>query len=99
MGLSDKLKQLGDKAKTSAAEHREQITGAVESAAVIADKRTKGRYTDKIHRATQKTESLVERLGTDDDGEAAAGAAPAGEPAPAGAPPAPAAPEDPPAAA
>jgi hypothetical protein len=63
MGLSDKLKQFGDKAKDAAAEHRDQISNAVETAAGVADKGTKGRYTDKIHRATQKTEGYVDRLG------------------------------------
>jgi ElaB/YqjD/DUF883 family membrane-anchored ribosome-binding protein len=66
MGLSDKLKQFGDKAKDAAAEHRDQISSAVESAAVVADKRTKGRYTDKIHRATEKTESQLDRLGPEE---------------------------------
>ncbi len=62
MGLSDKLKQLSDKAKESATEHHEQITKAVESAGVIADKRTRGRYSDKIAKATAKTEAAVDRL-------------------------------------
>jgi hypothetical protein len=62
MGFSDKLKQLGDKAKDAAAEHKDQISQAVESAAVVADKRTRGKYTDKIHKATQKTEGYVDRL-------------------------------------
>ena len=62
MGLSDKLKQFSDKAKESATEHREQITNAVESAGVIADKRTRGRYSDKIAKATAKTEAAVDRL-------------------------------------
>jgi hypothetical protein len=62
MGLSDKLKTFTDKAKESAAEHREQISSAVETAGVIADKRTRGRYSDKIAKATSKTESAVERF-------------------------------------
>jgi ElaB/YqjD/DUF883 family membrane-anchored ribosome-binding protein len=76
MGLSDKLKQIGDKAKDAAAEHREQISSAVETAAVVADKRTKGRYTDKIQRATQRTESYVDRLGPEEaEAEAQPGSA------------------------
>ncbi len=79
MGLSDKLKQIGDKAKDAAAEHRDQISSAVETAAGVADKRTKGRYTDKIHRATQRTESSLDRLGPLQDG--APGTPPADTPA------------------
>jgi MT0933-like antitoxin protein len=41
MGLSDKLKQLGDKAKETAGEHRDQISQAVETAGAVADRRTK----------------------------------------------------------
>jgi hypothetical protein len=62
MGLSDKLKQFSDKAKVSATEHRDQITDAVETAGVIADKRTRGRYSDKIAKATAKTEAAVDRM-------------------------------------
>jgi hypothetical protein len=62
MGLSDKLKQFSEKAKESAAEHHEQITNAVETAGVIADKRTRGRYSEKIAKATAKTGAAVDRL-------------------------------------
>jgi MT0933-like antitoxin protein len=62
MGLSDKLKQLGDKAKETAGEHRDQISQAVETAGAVADRRTKGKYTDKIVKATTKTEGMVDRL-------------------------------------
>ncbi len=62
MGFGDKLKQMGDKAKEAAAERREQISEAVENAAVLADQKTHGKYTDKIAKATEKTEAYVERL-------------------------------------
>lgn len=81
MGLSDKLKQFTDKAKESAVEHREQISGAVETAGVIADKRTRGRYSDKIAKATSKTEAAVDRLAGQPAGEAPAGTATPGQPA------------------
>ena len=97
MGLSDKLKQIGDKAKDAAAEHRDQIQQAVESAGAIADRRTKGKYTDKIAKATTKTEGYVDRLAPQEAEPAPAGreggrgraegAGPAGnegEPGPAG---------------
>jgi hypothetical protein len=80
MGLSDKLKTFTDKAKESAAEHREQISSAVETAGVIADKRTRGRYSDKIAKAASKTESAVDRFaGQEND---AAEAPPTGEATP-----------------
>jgi ElaB/YqjD/DUF883 family membrane-anchored ribosome-binding protein len=62
MAFSDKLKQFGDKAKDAAAEHKDQISQAVEKAGTIADKRTRGKYRDKIAKATSKTEAYVERL-------------------------------------
>jgi hypothetical protein len=66
MGLSDKLKQLGDKAKETAGEHRDQISQAVETAGAVADRRTKGKYTDKIVKATTKTEGMVDRLANEE---------------------------------
>jgi hypothetical protein len=62
MGLSDKFKQITEKAKESAVEHREQISGAVETAGVVADKRTRGRYSDKIAKAASKAEAAVDRF-------------------------------------
>jgi hypothetical protein len=57
MGVSDRLKELGDKAKNAAADNKDRISGAVESAGAIADQRTHGKYSDKIARATEKTGS------------------------------------------
>lgn len=62
MGLSDKLKQMTEKAKESAVEHREQISSAVETAGTLADQRTRGRYSDKIAKAASKTEAAVDRF-------------------------------------
>ncbi len=62
MGLSDKLKQMTDKAKESAVEHREQISSAGATAGTLADRRTQGRYSDKIAKATSKTEAAVDRF-------------------------------------
>ena len=69
MGLSDKLKQVGDKAKEAASQHRDQISQAVETAGAVADKRTRGKYTDKIAKATSKTEGMVERLAGEPEAE------------------------------
>ncbi len=78
MGLSDKLKQITEKAKESAVEHREQISGAVETAGVVADKRTRGRYSDKIAKAASKAEAAVDRFA----GHPAEGPPATGTPAP-----------------
>lgn len=65
MGFADKLKDLGDKAKLAAAEHKDQISQAVETAGTVADQRTRGKYRDKILKATQKAEGAVERFAGD----------------------------------
>ncbi len=69
MGFADKLKDLGDKAKSAAAEHKDEISQAVETAAVVADRRTRGKYQAKISRAARKADGYVEKL--TDDGSAA----------------------------
>ena len=68
MGFSDRLKELGDKAKDVATERKDQINQAVETAGLVADRRTGGRYRDKIHRATQKTEEYVEKVTGEGEG-------------------------------
>ncbi len=65
MGFADKLKDLGDKAKLAAAEHKDQISQAVETAGNVADQRTGGKYRDKIFKATQKAEGAVEKFAGD----------------------------------
>ncbi len=90
MGFSDKLKQLGDRAKEAAGEHRDQISQAVETAGTMADRRTRGKYTDKIAKATTKTEGIVDRLANDKRAEQQPHPAPdPAAPAPATPPPAP----------
>jgi hypothetical protein len=95
MGLSDKLKQFSDKAKESAAEHREQITNAVETAGVIADKRTRGRYSGKIAKVTAKTGAAVDRLAGEPGAHEGSSATPPGPEQPP-APEQPHSPEQPP---
>lgn len=96
MGLADKLKDLGDKAKLAAAEHKDQISHAVETAGTVADRRTGGKYRDKILKATQKAEGAVEKLAGDAEtgqaGPSSSAPSAPGEPAPhsePGEPPAP----------
>jgi hypothetical protein len=66
MGLGDKFKDLAKQAQGAVAEHKDQITEAVDRASVVADKRTRGKYTDKIAKAGQKAERAVQKLGGSD---------------------------------
>ena len=81
MGFGDKLKDLAKQAQGAVAEHKEQITQAVDRASVAADQRTGGKYSEKIAKVGQKAERVVEKLGGDQD---APGAAPAPGPEAAG---------------
>ncbi len=86
MGLGDKFKNLAKQAQDSVAEHKDQLQGAVEAVSVAADRKTKGRHTDKIARMGQKASDALDRMADDDDestgkapGEAAGEAGPAGQ--------------------
>jgi antitoxin protein of toxin-antitoxin system len=70
MGLGDKFKDLAKQAQGSVVEHKEQLQGAVEAAGVAADRKTKGRHTDKIARMGQKASDALDRLGDHEDGAA-----------------------------
>jgi hypothetical protein len=74
MGFGDKFKDLAKQAQDAVAEHKEQITQAVDRASVAADQRTGGKYSDKIAKVGQKAERAVEKLGGD---QGARGEAPA----------------------
>jgi len=78
MGFSDRLKELGDRAKNAAADNKDRISSAVESAGAIADQRTGGKYSDKIAKATEKTGAIVDRLAPSQDTEAGAPGQPDG---------------------
>jgi ElaB/YqjD/DUF883 family membrane-anchored ribosome-binding protein len=62
MDISDKIKDLGEKAKETAAEHKEQIQTAVEKAEAAADEQTGGRYHEQISKAGEKVQAYVENL-------------------------------------
>ncbi len=62
MGLTDKLKDLKGKAEDAAAEHSDQIRGAIQKAATTADQKTGGRYTEKIEQAGTKADTFVGAL-------------------------------------
>ena len=67
MGLGDKFKNLAKQAQDSVAEHKEQLQGAVDAVSVAADRKTKGRHTDKIAKMGQKASGALDRLGDQDE--------------------------------
>jgi hypothetical protein len=89
MGLGDKFKDLKKQAQEAVVEHRDQIQDAVGVVGAAADRKTKGRYTQKIGKFGEKATEVVDKVAE----EKPAGAQePSGTTAP-GAPAEPAAPE------
>jgi hypothetical protein len=90
MDISDRLKNLTDKAKDTAVEHKDQIRAAVEKAERSADQQTGGQYHDQIARAGETVKGYLDKLDAPSAGEAQpsadaeappeASAAPHGEP-------------------
>jgi translation elongation factor EF-Ts len=72
MGFGDKFKELAKQAQDAVAEHKDQITEAVDRASVMADERTQGKYTDKIAKVGQKTGEAVEKLAAGSERDARA---------------------------
>jgi ElaB/YqjD/DUF883 family membrane-anchored ribosome-binding protein len=66
MGLADRLKEAAKKAEDTAAEHKDQIRDAVHKAHDAADQRTGGKYSEQLQKAAAKADSVVDRLGDDD---------------------------------
>jgi hypothetical protein len=62
-------------------EHKEQLQGAVEAVSVAADRKTKGRHTDKIARMGQKANDALDRLGDEHDDAAGDADSAGGKPA------------------
>jgi ABC-type transporter Mla subunit MlaD len=54
-----------DKAKKAVVDHADQIDGAVDKAADLANKQTKGKHTSKIDKASGKAHDLLRKLNTD----------------------------------
>lgn len=65
MGLRDRLTDLRKQAQETVAEHKDEIQGAMETAGAAVDKKTHGKYTDKIAKYGQKASSAVEKFGDD----------------------------------
>ena len=75
MGLKDKLTGLREQAQEAVAEHKDEIQNAMESAGAAVDRKTHGKYTDKITKYGQKASDAVENM------SGGASAADTGEPA------------------
>jgi hypothetical protein len=81
MGLRDKIAGLRDQAQEAVAEHKEQIQGAMETAGEAVDRKTHGKYTDKIVKYGEKASAAVENFSGQAPDEQTAGEHPA-EPSP-----------------
>jgi hypothetical protein len=77
MGFLDKLKlkatEVKEKAVEAVDEHGPQIKGGIEKAGTFVDKKTKGKYSDKIAKGTQKAEAAIDKIDKDGDAKPAAG--------------------------
>ncbi len=69
MGLRDKITGLREQAQETVAEHKEQIQNAMETAGATVDRKTHGKYTDKIAKYGQKATDAVENFSGQAPGE------------------------------
>lgn len=63
MGLRDKLTGLREQAQDAVVEHKDQIQNAMETAGAAVDRKTHGKYTDKIAKYGQKASDAVANFG------------------------------------
>jgi hypothetical protein len=61
-----KAKEAADKAKDFAGEHTDQMKGAIDKAGGLADKATKGKFSDKIEKVGGKASGAVDKLKKED---------------------------------
>ena len=64
MGFLDKLK---GKATEMVDKHGDQIADGLDKAAGVVDKKTKGKYTDKIKTGNQKAKDALDKLDDKND--------------------------------
>jgi hypothetical protein len=71
MGFLDKLKDTANEVKLKAVEavdgHGHQIKDGIEKAGTFVDQKTKGKYSDKIAKGTQKAGEAVDKIDKDAD--------------------------------
>ena len=66
MSFMDKLR---GKAKTAVDQHGDKIAGGIDKAAAMADRKTKGKYTDQIQQGTGKSKEALDKLDGKNDGD------------------------------
>jgi hypothetical protein len=66
MGFLDKLKRSATKAVD---EHGDKVSKAIDKAAGIVDKKTKGKYTDKVESGRGKAKDALDKLDGKDDND------------------------------
>ena len=69
MGLTDKLKKATGQATKVVAENEEKLDSAIDKAAEFADKKTKGKYADKITKATDSAKKGIDKIAAKGDAE------------------------------
>lgn len=69
MAILDKLKELTKKGQQQAADHKDDLQKAVDKAQEVADKRTGGKYHDKIEKAGAKADRYIDKLQASKEGE------------------------------
>lgn len=66
MSFLDKFKA---KAKDAVDQHGDKISDGIDKAAKMADEKTKGKYSDKIDTAQQKSKEALDKLDGKQDGD------------------------------
>jgi hypothetical protein len=72
---AQKAQDLAAKSREYASEHKEQIATGIDKVEQAVDKRTKGRYSDKITKAGDKADAVLDKVAGPGD-PAATGEAP-----------------------
>jgi antitoxin protein of toxin-antitoxin system len=81
--LKAKLAPAKGKVSDLAQQHGDKVTHGLDKAAQAVDKKTKGKYSDKIQSGTGKAKGAMDRLAhKDDTGKGATPTAPPPEPPP-----------------
>ena len=66
MGFMDKVR---GKARSAVDQHGDKIAGGIDKAAAMADRKTKGKYSDHIRKGTDKGKEALDKLDSRNDGD------------------------------
>ena len=67
MGLGDKFKSIAKQAQEAVVEHKDQLHDAVDTAGVVADRKTRGRHSAKIAKFSRKAGDAIDKLGSENE--------------------------------